>query len=536
MTHACSLAACYVVSTPMAAAQNEGSTIYDVTVESRTLVVDGVEVPIVHARPDGMPRAGVVLHPDIDGAAARCSTTWPAASPRTGSRCAWSSRSRASTGSMGDRRGRAWRRRQQLDDAAQLGDLEAAADLLVVDDDVARVSVLGFCMGGYYTFKAAASDRFDAAVAFYGMLRTPEELARAGHGDPLDLAADVCPTLAIFGSDDPWTPPADIDALRAAWAGRDDCEIIVIEGADHGFVHDPDRPVHRADDAAALWDRALAWMSPLNRVAPLAARAIGQLFAVEDAVLAAARDLEPAEPDERRDRLVHAFARRADHAGELLLGQRHAELVLAARELEQPLRGAAGDVEEHRVGERLVGGAEPAGEDRDDGPQQFGLLDRAPRARRRSSARPPARRSAPGRGRAGPAVEQRHLAEEGAGPEHGDDRFPVVARRGGDGDPARDDDEQPGGVVALGEDAVAPAVLHERRATAELFEQLRGQCAEEVGLVEHLSRTDRVARAVASDATGSRPAPASDRRDDPGARSGRRFKGLPRPPMGGACS
>ena len=62
----------------------------------------------------------------------------------------------------------------------------------------------------------------------------------------------MCPTLAIFGSVDPWTPAADIEALRAAWSGRPDCEIVVIEGADHGFVHDPDRPVHRADDAAVL--------------------------------------------------------------------------------------------------------------------------------------------------------------------------------------------------------------------------------------------------------------------------------------------
>ncbi len=82
----------------------------------------------------------------------------------------------------------------QLDDAVQLADLEAAADLLVVEDDVARVSVLGFCMGGYYTYKAAASDRFDAAVAFYGMLRTPEAWRGAGHGrDPLDLAARDVP-------------------------------------------------------------------------------------------------------------------------------------------------------------------------------------------------------------------------------------------------------------------------------------------------------------------------------------------------------
>ena len=70
----------------------------------------------------------------------------------------------------------------------------------------------------------------------------------------------MCPTLAIFGSVDPWTPAADIDALRTAWSGRPDCEIVVIDGADHGFVHDPDRPVHRADDAAACWDRAIAWM------------------------------------------------------------------------------------------------------------------------------------------------------------------------------------------------------------------------------------------------------------------------------------
>jgi carboxymethylenebutenolidase len=116
-------------------------------------------------------------------------------------------------------------------------------------------------MGGHYVFKAASTDRFDAAVAFYGMLRTPEGWEGTGHRiEPLEVAAEMAPTLAIFGSVDPWTPAADVDALRDKWANRNDCEIIVIEGADHGFVHDPDRPVHRADDAAAVWDRALAWM------------------------------------------------------------------------------------------------------------------------------------------------------------------------------------------------------------------------------------------------------------------------------------
>src|SRR5260221_3952356 len=48
------------------AALREGP-VYDVTVEPSTLVVDGLEVAAVHARPDGLPRAGLVLHPDVGG-------------------------------------------------------------------------------------------------------------------------------------------------------------------------------------------------------------------------------------------------------------------------------------------------------------------------------------------------------------------------------------------------------------------------------------------------------------------------------------
>ena len=41
--------------------------VHDVSAEARPLLVDGLEVPAFHARPDGMPTAGVVLHPDIGG-------------------------------------------------------------------------------------------------------------------------------------------------------------------------------------------------------------------------------------------------------------------------------------------------------------------------------------------------------------------------------------------------------------------------------------------------------------------------------------
>src|SRR5438128_8548982 len=39
----------------------------DVSVEPRTLRGEVFDIPAVHARPDGMPRAGVVLHPDMGG-------------------------------------------------------------------------------------------------------------------------------------------------------------------------------------------------------------------------------------------------------------------------------------------------------------------------------------------------------------------------------------------------------------------------------------------------------------------------------------
>jgi carboxymethylenebutenolidase len=233
----------------------------DGTVVERTLTVDGYDVPIVHARPDGMPKAGVVLHPDIGGLRPLFSDMARRLATHGFAVCAFEPFATVPEPERStiDQR---FAHVKDLDDAQQLEIFSSAADLLVVEDNVTRVSALGFCMGGHYVFKAAASDRFDAAVAFYGMLRTPDDWRGPGHTvEPLDVAAHMCPTLAIFGFIDQWTPAADIDALRAEWQGRSDCEIVMVEGADHGFVHDPERDVHRAEDAAACWARAIDWMS-----------------------------------------------------------------------------------------------------------------------------------------------------------------------------------------------------------------------------------------------------------------------------------
>lgn len=243
------------------AALGEGP-IDDIEVERITLTgEDGAEVPAIHARPEGMPRAGLVVHPDVGGIrplfddiCRRLATHgFAVLCPEPFARLHAAG---VDLSEIGTRMGRV----KDLDDAVQLGDLTRSADRLVVDDDVSEVSVLGFCMGGMYALKAAALDRFDHAVSFYGMVRVPEAWQAPGQRDALDTAADVCPTLAIFAENDAMVSLADVDALRTAWTGRDDCEIVVYPEAEHGFVHDPDRPIHRADDAADAWSRTLSFL------------------------------------------------------------------------------------------------------------------------------------------------------------------------------------------------------------------------------------------------------------------------------------
>jgi carboxymethylenebutenolidase len=236
---------------------------HDVDVEHVTLKgPDGAAVEAIHARPDGMPHRGLVVHPDIMGVRPLFDDLCRRLATHGFAVCAPEPFARAPVDVRGDSDPSARMAHvKELDDELQLGDLEAAADYLVVRDDVREVGVLGFCMGGMQVLKAAASGRFDRAVAFYGMIRPPDDWVGTRTRLPLAAAAEVCPTLAIFGGQDPFTPAADVDALRAAWADRPDCEIVVYGEAEHGFVHAPERDAHRADDAADAWRRALAFLA-----------------------------------------------------------------------------------------------------------------------------------------------------------------------------------------------------------------------------------------------------------------------------------
>ncbi len=180
---------------------------------------DGTAVEAIHARPDGMPHSGLVVHPDIGGLrplfddlCRRLATHgFAVCCPEPFVRAPASVRE----GDVATRIGYL----RELDDELQLGDLEAAADYLVVHDDVRDVAVLGFCMGGMQAVKAAATGRFDRAVAFYGIVDPPADWIGPATKSALATAPDVCPTLAIFGGRDELVP-ASRDRQAARPRGR----------------------------------------------------------------------------------------------------------------------------------------------------------------------------------------------------------------------------------------------------------------------------------------------------------------------------
>jgi carboxymethylenebutenolidase len=141
----------------------------------------------------------------------------------------------------------------QLDDAVVLRDLVEGAEATGCE----RVGLIGFCMGGMYALKAAGLGTFHRIVSFYGMIRVAVRWQSPGHGQPLDELnrPGASPVLSIIGERDRYTPPADVDALAMVPSVT-----IVRYDAEHGFVHDANRPSHRPDDAADAWRRCFAFL------------------------------------------------------------------------------------------------------------------------------------------------------------------------------------------------------------------------------------------------------------------------------------
>ncbi|WP_136066657.1 dienelactone hydrolase family protein [Modicisalibacter radicis] len=89
-----------------------------------------------------------------------------------------------------------------------------------------EVASLGYCMGGILAYLAGIESGVDKAVCFY-----PGGIAK--HLDKAD-ALEV-PTQFHFAGNDGHITDEHIDQVRDTFARRDDVEIHVYDGADHGF-------------------------------------------------------------------------------------------------------------------------------------------------------------------------------------------------------------------------------------------------------------------------------------------------------------
>lgn len=110
----------------------------------------------------------------------------------------------------------------------------------------AKVGAFGYCMGGRFAFFAAATAGVDAAACFYG----------GAIQDNLDKAPSVmCPIQFHYGERDAVIPPAAVEKVKAALAGKR-AEFFIYP-ADHGF-NCWERGSYEPRSAAQAHARALA--------------------------------------------------------------------------------------------------------------------------------------------------------------------------------------------------------------------------------------------------------------------------------------
>jgi carboxymethylenebutenolidase len=138
----------------------------------------------------------------------------------------------------------------------------AVEHLRSLDSSNGKVAVIGHCSGGRQTFLAAATLPIDAAVVCYGGLITGETPPQLPSMVPLlDRAPDVsCPMLGLFGNDDQFPTPAQVDEIdQALTAAGKEHEFHRYDGAGHAFFS-VDRPAYRVEAAVDGWERIWSFL------------------------------------------------------------------------------------------------------------------------------------------------------------------------------------------------------------------------------------------------------------------------------------
>jgi carboxymethylenebutenolidase len=144
-----------------------------------------------------------------------------------------------------------------------VGDAKGAIDALrALPTSNGKVGVIGYCSGGRHAFLTAVSLPVDAAVDCYGAFVT----GTVPEGFPLkatplvDRTPDLAgPLLGLFGNDDHFPSPEQVDELEAAVkAAGKTYEFHRYDGAGHAFFS-VDRTAYRPEAAVDGWQRISEW-------------------------------------------------------------------------------------------------------------------------------------------------------------------------------------------------------------------------------------------------------------------------------------
>jgi carboxymethylenebutenolidase len=164
----------------------------------------------------------------------------------------WRAQPRVELGYEGAERQQALALAQGYAPEQALADIAASVQTLRACPEVggARVGAFGYCMGGRLAYLAAATTDVDAAVAFYG---------GGIHGQLERAAAIRCPVQFHYAEKDDHIPPAAVESVRRAMAGRH-AEVHVYPGAMHGF-NCWARASYHAPSAALAHGRATAFLA-----------------------------------------------------------------------------------------------------------------------------------------------------------------------------------------------------------------------------------------------------------------------------------
>jgi len=163
---------------------------------------------------------------------------------------------RIEPGASHDDQAAAARAQGGVPDDQVVGDVTgAAAWLRALSNSNGKVGVIGHCSGGRHAFLMSTAAPVDAAVVCYGGLIVGETPPQMKSMVPLvDRAPQVsCPLLGLFGNDDQFPTPEQVDILEKALvdAGKPH-EFHRYDGAGHAFFS-VDRTAYRVEAAVDGW-------------------------------------------------------------------------------------------------------------------------------------------------------------------------------------------------------------------------------------------------------------------------------------------